>query len=90
MTIWDSKRGMWLGYLSKSLDSARAIVGGRPDVMKMVKEAYVSWGAEVVFITSNRRGNREIMEGCMEAGIPAFVRFPRIQPLRCKLLTCGL
>ncbi len=48
--------------------------GGRPDVMKLVKDAYHSWGAEVVFITSNWAGNQEIMEGCKEAGIPAFVR----------------
>lgn len=41
--------------------------------MKLVKDAYTSWGAEVVFITSNWAGNREIMEGCKEAGIPAFV-----------------
>ena len=47
--------------------------GGRPDVMKLVKEAYYAWGAEVVFITSNYQGNKEIMEGCKEAGIPAFV-----------------
>jgi hypothetical protein len=50
-----------------------AAVGGRPDVMKLVKEVYASWRAEVVFITSNRQGNQEIMEGCKEAGIPAFV-----------------
>lgn len=41
--------------------------------MKLVKEAYTSWGAEVVFITSNYHGNKEIMEGCKEVGIPAFV-----------------
>jgi len=46
--------------------------GGRPDVMKLVKEAYVYWKAEVVFITSNYQGNSEIMQGCKEAGIPAF------------------
>jgi len=46
--------------------------GGRPDVMKLVKEAYAYWKAEVVFITSNYQGNTEIMEGCKEAGIPAF------------------
>lgn len=42
--------------------------------MKLVKETYASWGAEVVFITSNYQGNKEIMEGCKEVGIPAFVR----------------
>ncbi|KAG6813526.1 hypothetical protein H0H92_010231 [Tricholoma furcatifolium] len=46
--------------------------GGRPDVMKLIKETYVSWGAEVIFITSNFQGNKEMMEGCKEAGIPAF------------------
>lgn len=46
--------------------------GGRPDAMKLIKEAYYSWGAEVVFITSNFQGNREMMEGCKEAAIPAF------------------
>jgi len=46
--------------------------GGRPDVMKLVKDTYASWQAEVVFITSNFQGNKEIMEGCKEAEIPAF------------------
>ncbi|KAF8520833.1 hypothetical protein JB92DRAFT_2893781 [Gautieria morchelliformis] len=46
--------------------------GGRPDVMKLVKEAYAYWKAEVVFITSNYQGNSEIMQGCKEVGIPAF------------------
>lgn len=41
--------------------------------MKLIKETYASWGAEVVFITSNYQGNKEMMEGCKEAGIPAFV-----------------
>ena len=48
-------------------------LGGRPDTMKLVKEAYKSWNAEVVFITSNYQGNQELMEGCKEAGIPVFV-----------------
>ncbi|KAJ6589810.1 hypothetical protein DFH09DRAFT_1307272 [Mycena vulgaris] len=46
--------------------------GGRPDVMKLLKEVYVSWGAEVVFITSNMGGNSEMMQGCKKEGIPAF------------------
>jgi hypothetical protein len=54
--------------------------GGRPDIMKLIKEVYSSWGAEVVFITSNFEGNKEMMEGCKEAGIPAFVRYFPSQP----------
>ncbi|KAJ7114964.1 hypothetical protein C8R44DRAFT_710030 [Mycena epipterygia] len=46
--------------------------GGRPDIMKLIKEVYESWGAEVVFITSNLGGNTEMMQGCKKAGIPAF------------------
>ncbi|KAN0125610.1 hypothetical protein V8E52_000817 [Russula decolorans] len=46
--------------------------GGRPDTMRLVKEIYASWRAEVVFVTSNPQGNQEIMEGCMKVGIPAF------------------
>jgi len=42
--------------------------------MKLIKETYDSWGAEVVFITSNYQGTQEMMEGCKEAGVPAFVR----------------
>jgi hypothetical protein len=41
--------------------------------MRIVKEVYASWRAEVVFVTSNRQNNKEIMGGCMEAGIPVFV-----------------
>lgn len=47
--------------------------GGRPDTMKLLKETYNTWEAEVIFITSNYQGNREMMEGCKAAGIPAFV-----------------
>ena len=46
--------------------------GGRPNSMKILKEIVAYWKAEVVFITSNYQGNQEIMEGCKEAGIPAF------------------
>jgi hypothetical protein len=46
--------------------------GGRPDSMKILKEAYAYWDAEVVFITSNYIGNSEIMQGCKEANIPCF------------------
>ncbi|KIK59691.1 hypothetical protein GYMLUDRAFT_651800 [Collybiopsis luxurians FD-317 M1] len=46
--------------------------GRRPDTMKLLREAYDSWGAEVVFVTSNYIGNSEIMQGCREADIPVF------------------
>ncbi|KAI6039011.1 hypothetical protein EDC04DRAFT_1819498 [Pisolithus marmoratus] len=46
--------------------------GGRPDTMKILKEVYDYWQAEVVFITSNYAGNAEIQHGCKTLGIPAF------------------
>lgn len=75
VTLWDSKkRGVYqLIHMKLKFTWAPSSSGGRPDVMKLLKETYVSWGAEVVFITSNYQGNQEMMEGCKEAGIPAFV-----------------
>jgi hypothetical protein len=58
--------------------------GGRPDVMKLIKESYVHWNAEVVIITSNFQGNKDMMEGCKAAGIPAFVS-PSLQILAITL-----
>lgn len=46
--------------------------GGRPDIVGLVAEIYKEWDAEVVFITSNWGGNKELMEGCKKLGIPAF------------------
>ncbi|KAF8892609.1 hypothetical protein BD779DRAFT_1436875 [Infundibulicybe gibba] len=66
------------GLIHKHLGPERLVLwdsklrGGRPDTMKLLKEAYTTWNAEVVFITSNYIGNTEIMRGCKEAGIPAF------------------
>lgn len=60
------------------------ILGGRPDVMKLIKEVYDEWKAEVVFITSNMQGNQEMMQGCKEAGIPAFVRRPTLRLPACN------
>jgi len=66
------------GLIKRHLEPERYILwdskarGGRPDTMKILKEVYKSWNAEVVFITSNYIGNSEIMAGCKEAGIPAF------------------
>jgi hypothetical protein len=75
VTLWDSRaRGLsLLSHVSPYNSLLPVYVGGRPDTMKLIKEAYHSWGAEVVFITSNFQGNREMMEGCKEAAIPAFV-----------------
>ncbi|KZT39298.1 hypothetical protein SISSUDRAFT_984981 [Sistotremastrum suecicum HHB10207 ss-3] len=70
--------GPTIAGLINSLGSHRVLLwdskerGGRPDTMKILKEVYKMWNAEVIFITSNFQGNTEMMEGCKEAGIPAF------------------
>ena len=38
--------------------------GGRPDTVKLLQETWDSFGAEVIFITSNKMGNDEMMQGC--------------------------
>ncbi|KAJ7683069.1 hypothetical protein B0H17DRAFT_1181705 [Mycena rosella] len=47
------------------------ILGGRPDIMKLLKEVYLM-GAEVVFIACNMGGKYERMQGCEKEGMPAF------------------
>lgn len=46
--------------------------GRRPDTMKMLKDVYVAFKAEVVIITSNPQGNAELMQGCKENGMHSF------------------
>ncbi|KAH6718816.1 hypothetical protein BKA61DRAFT_669159 [Leptodontidium sp. MPI-SDFR-AT-0119] len=46
--------------------------GGRPDTMQLLRDTWHSFGAEVIFITSNKRGNDEMMQGCRAAGLHAF------------------
>lgn len=40
--------------------------GGRPDSMQLLRDTWKSFNAEVIFITSNKKGNDELMEGCLE------------------------
>ncbi|KAG8051357.1 hypothetical protein GUJ93_ZPchr0001g33002 [Zizania palustris] len=47
-------------------------VSGRPDVRELAVGAARRWGAEVVVVTSNPEGSRDVVRGCRKAGIPAF------------------
>jgi hypothetical protein len=40
--------------------------GGRPDTMKLLIDTWKSFEAEVIFITSNKQGNDDMMRGCYE------------------------
>ncbi|CAL4948744.1 unnamed protein product [Urochloa decumbens] len=47
-------------------------VMGRPNVGALAVDAARRWGSEVVIVTSNPEGSRDVVTGCNEAGIPAF------------------
>lgn len=60
------------GLITKYIEPDRMILwdskkrGGRPDSVKLLRDTWHSFGAEVIFITSNRQGNDEMMQGCRE------------------------
>ena len=64
------------GLIYKHIPPERMILwdskkrGGRPDTVKLLKETWDSFGAEVIFITSNKQGNDEMMQGCREGITP--------------------
>ncbi|KAK3005736.1 hypothetical protein RJ639_017139 [Escallonia herrerae] len=45
---------------------------GRPNVAQMSVGAAKNWGAEVVIVTSNPEGSRDVVDACKAAGIAAF------------------
>ncbi|OEL21662.1 hypothetical protein BAE44_0017319 [Dichanthelium oligosanthes] len=47
-------------------------VMGRPNVAALTVDAARRWGSEVVVVTSNPEGSRDVVRGCKKAGIPAF------------------
>jgi hypothetical protein len=53
MTLWDSKKRGTIKLILTRLLHYYFVVGGRLDVMKLIKEVYHSWDAKVVFIASN-------------------------------------
>ena len=58
------------GLIHKHIEPERMILwdskkrGGRPDTVKLLQDTWDSFGAEVIFITSNKTGNDEMMQGC--------------------------
>ena len=47
-------------------------VSGRPNVAQLSVDAAKNWGAQVVIVTSNPQGSRDVVNACKAAGIPAF------------------
>ena len=58
------------GLIHKHIEPGRMVLwdskkrGRRPDTVKLLTETWHSFGAEVIFITSNMQGNDEMMQGC--------------------------
>jgi hypothetical protein len=46
---------------------------GRPNVAELTVGAARRWNAEVVVVTSNPEGSRDVLSGCKKAGIRVFV-----------------
>ncbi|KAJ4703617.1 Transmembrane protein [Melia azedarach] len=45
---------------------------GRPNVSQMSVDTAKRWGAQVVIVTSNPEGSRDVVDACKAAGIPGF------------------
>ncbi|XP_044466550.1 adenylate-forming reductase 06235-like [Mangifera indica] len=68
----DEIKQMVEGYpKDKAIIHDTAILG-RPNVAEMSVNAAKNWKAEVVIVTSNPEGSRDIVNACKGAGIPAF------------------
>jgi hypothetical protein len=52
--------------------------GGRPDTMQLLRDTWNNFGAEVIFITSNMKGNDEMMQGCHEGSYNSILSVSRI------------
>lgn len=55
----------------KSIVHDTAILG-RPNVSQLSIDAAKKWGVQVVFVTSNPEGSRDVVNACKGARIPAF------------------
>ncbi|KFY24912.1 hypothetical protein V491_01971 [Pseudogymnoascus sp. VKM F-3775] len=61
------------GLIREHIEPERMILwdskkqGRRPDTMELLRDTWIRFGAEVIFITSNKRGNDEMMQGCRAA-----------------------
>ena len=60
----------------KEIDSDAMIIdtrkAGRPDIVRLAYELYVSSGAEAVFVISNAKLTKKVVYGMESRGVPAF------------------
>jgi len=83
------------GLIHKHIEPERMILwdskkrGGRPDTVKLLVDTWHSFGAEVIFITSNMQGNDEMMQGCA-AGMSSHPPRVIVSPIFFKGILDGL
>ncbi|KAM7506000.1 hypothetical protein LguiB_004904 [Lonicera macranthoides] len=65
-------KDMMSGFPKEKVIVHDTAVLGRPNVSQMSVEAARNWGAEVVIVTSNPEGSRDVVNACKANGIPAF------------------
>ncbi|KAF5186266.1 Adenylate-forming reductase [Thalictrum thalictroides] len=63
---------MVCGYSKDKVIVHDTAVLGRPNVSNMTVDAAKRWKAEVVIVTSNPEGSRDVVDACKGAKIPAF------------------
>ncbi|KAI4368139.1 hypothetical protein MLD38_016731 [Melastoma candidum] len=63
---------MMSGHPTQKVIVHDTAVLGRPNVAEMSVDAARRWGAEVVIVTSNPEGSRDVVKACREKGIAAF------------------
>ena len=60
------------GDLKEKLIIHDTAVQGRPNVSQLSVTAAKKWNVEVVIVTSNPEGSRDVVNSCKADGIPAF------------------
>ncbi|KAL6407538.1 hypothetical protein AUP68_08557 [Ilyonectria robusta] len=79
------------GLIHKHIEPERMILwdskkrGGRPDTVQLLRDVYTSFGAEVIFITSNKQGNDEMMQGCLASHVSHPLTLLDIPPSRIRI-----
>ncbi|XP_057828340.2 adenylate-forming reductase 06235-like [Cryptomeria japonica] len=59
-------------YPSEKMIVHDTAVSGHPNVAELTVKAVRDWSAQVVIVTSNPRGSRDVVKKCRREGIPAF------------------
>ncbi|KAJ9168741.1 hypothetical protein P3X46_020233 [Hevea brasiliensis] len=65
-------KGMMSGHPNDKVIVHDTAILGRPNVSEMSVDAARKWGAQVVIVTSNPEGSRDIVNACKASGISAF------------------